>query len=177
MSSSGAGGAVAMEVDDDDDERTPSQAHHTMDEMRDDQDPSFCDTFTSTSNMLYFAAKRNDVASIRQLIASNIPVNERNCHGVTALYISAHYGNVEAVKTLLELGADVTIPKTDGATCMYSACKHGHLDVVKTLVAYGADLSLSKKPNGMSPLHIAAQNGHADVCYFLLRTLNADPTR
>ena len=47
----------------------------------------------------------------------------------------------------------------NGFTPLISAACMGHLEVVRCLLEHGADKDKAKK-NGVSPLWVAAQNGH-----------------
>ncbi|MDT4897463.1 MAG: ankyrin repeat protein 50 [Acidobacteriota bacterium] len=53
------------------------------------------------------AAKKGDVASIRQLLQAGVGVNTADAKGMTAIAWAAYVGNVEAIKLLLDAGADV----------------------------------------------------------------------
>lgn len=53
----------------------------------------------------------------------------------------------------------------DGA--LFSASARGDLDLVKELVSLGADVN-ALSPNGFTPLHRAAQNGHHEIVKILL---------
>ena len=50
---------------------------------------------------LLFAAARNDITGIRQLIAKGVPVHAGNFDSRTALHLAAAEGNLETVKLLI----------------------------------------------------------------------------
>jgi ankyrin repeat protein len=61
-----------------------------------------------------------------------------------------------------------------GSTPMFFAAQDNRLDVVTLLVAAGADVNMACDNGGGTPLHVAAEYGHAGVVSVLLETAGAD---
>jgi ankyrin repeat protein len=110
------------------------------------------DQFGRTRLML--AAARNDLATVKALLAKGADVNATNADGYTALMYTASYGNSAMVRFLLDEGANVNARDKSGLTALMEAAKQ-ELDAgdvmadypgtVKALLEKGADVSLRDK--------------------------------
>jgi len=114
----------------------------------------------------FFAAiKRDDPATIVQLLQRGFDPDTRSPDGQHGLYLALREGSLKAADALIDW------PKTnvearnaqDESPLMMAALK-GHTRQVKKLVARDADIN---KP-GWAPLHYAATGGHLEIMEFLL---------
>ena len=126
----------------------------------------------------------------------NVIVDERN--EMSSLHYSAKRGALEASMLLLEAGADRDAVDRFGETPLHIACLFGHASTVDILLKAGADTNLSRPllmvsqkgymdclrllvvaravvdnrytvgDQKLSPLMVAAMNGHRDVVRLLL---------
>ena len=102
----------------------------------------------------------------------------------STLRIAAEWGNAAIVETLLRLGAALGgTGGTQHGTALMAAAKYGHLAVVKVLItaaqARGADYLAARLEDcpaesgssfqGLSPLLIAAEHGHFEICKLLIQ--------
>ena len=86
-----------------------------------------------------------------------------------SLIQAAHLGEQDAVAKALKAGADINsrCGEDNDVTALAEATLYNRATVVQQLLENGADPELSNV-FGLSPLHIAAQSGHAEVVRLLL---------
>lgn len=101
----------------------------------------------------WLAAKANDVAAMKVLLAGGANPSIPNARGVTALQVAAGFGlepqvtnfapnaRLTAIKYLVEeCGADVNAKDTQGYTPLHGAGLTANHDVILYLIAMGADV-------------------------------------
>lgn len=148
---------------------------------------------------LYWAARRNNVAVVAELLAAGADLTIRyaegdlsplehgadanavGAEGRTALYWSVYAGKAKAVDLLAEAGADVNARNSAGE---FVGCAPLHLalhwcerDAARALLRNGADVN-ARDGDGKTPLHYAAERaryGMVRVVDLLLR-MGADET-
>lgn len=98
------------------------------------------------------------------------------CNSLTTpLYFAVLNNNRDYFRYLVEAGADVDIPDFLDRTPLAVAVRDGNLALAESLITAGADPSWKDKHLGRSLLHLAAIEGHADVCGLLIQAgLKAD---
>ena len=75
------------------------------------------------NNLLHYAAKFNDVATMKQLLqAGKLKVNSKSASGFTALHLAR---SAAAVESLLNNGADAALDSSDGTAVEIAARKAG----------------------------------------------------
>lgn len=80
--------------------------------------------------------------------------------GLCALDFAAWSGNVDVMKTLLGEGADVNARGGKGRGVLHSAAENNRAGVIQFLTRE-ADVQVDwKDDNGITPLHVAAKEGH-----------------
>ena len=109
-----------------------------------------------------------DIAQVRALLDSGVPVDIKNYNGQTALMYACLHRNPEMVKLLLEHGADTEITwRSGGATALRLAVgpqirKKPDPAIVKMLLDHGADLN-KVDSRGRSMVHAAVTGADEDV--------------
>ena len=125
------------------------------------------------NNALRLAAAHDSLAPLAvRLIAGGGEIDP--CDGYTPLCIACEHGNVAMVERLIAAGSLVNNASFDGATPLYLAGQNNRLDVVKLLIAAGADVNTADVDEGCTPLHVAAEHGHAGVVSVLVETAGVD---
>jgi uncharacterized protein len=119
------------------------------------------------------AVKADDIASVRQILATGADTDVRDAEGSTVLMLAAHAGNLPMVKLLLESGADVNACDERGwaplAKAVYNPeLKRGFADVAQALIDAGANIEAAIG-YGVRPLMLAAGYGETAVVEALLK--------
>jgi len=114
---------------------------------------------------LHVAAGEGLVANVAVLLKHGADVNARDAEGRTPLQDALRGKHAECSARLVELRADVG--KFDAASTMCAAAAQGDVDEMMRLVNNNCSVNV-RDGNGRSALHLAASNGHSNVCHFLL---------
>ncbi|XP_039619685.1 transient receptor potential cation channel subfamily V member 6-like isoform X2 [Polypterus senegalus] len=97
-------------------------------------------------NLLFLAAQKNDVASIKKLMkCPTIDIFEKGTLGETALHIAALFNNVEAAVALIEVAPDlinepIVSDFYKGETALHIAVLNENMSLVQELIHRGADV-------------------------------------
>ncbi|XP_071818880.1 transient receptor potential cation channel subfamily A member 1 homolog isoform X3 [Apostichopus japonicus] len=113
---------------------------------------------------LLIAASEGHTASIEVLLRFNANINATDKHEKTAIFWAAEERQIDALKVLLDhKGAKELIDKSDryDSTALHVASEKGFLAIIKLLLESGADVD-AKNEDELTPLHMAAQNGHVN---------------
>ena len=119
------------------------------------------------STPLHWAAYRDDLAKVDQLIRAGANVNAANDIGVTPLWSASLNGNAAIVKRLLDAGARPDAALLAGETPLMAASRAGKTAAVEALLAKGANPN-ARGPRGQTALMWAVAQQHADVVKLLL---------
>lgn len=123
------------------------------------------------SALFYHVCMNNEGICMEMLSDDVVDVEKgSDVESMSPLYAAVELGRLSLVKLLLRKGANVKFMLNGETSLIYIACKQGHLQILKELVSAVNErsfISISKK-NGMTPLHVAAQNGNISVCEYLL---------
>lgn len=83
---------------------------------------------------LHVAARDNDIAEAKRLLALRIDANGRDSSRRTPLHLAAEHGRAEVAELLLSHGARVRATTNDGETPLHFAAAQGSLPVVELLL-------------------------------------------
>jgi len=120
---------------------------------------------------LHHAAGTGSVELINLLLSKGVPVDAPSDAGPPLIWASGN-DRPTAVKTLLDHGADPNAETDDNVTALISAVAASSLESVELLVKRGAKVNVNA--GGVTPLHIAADNGNEKMISCLLEA-GADP--
>ena len=113
------------------------------------------------------AARNQDPARVRALLARNADVNARSEDGSTALLWAAHWNDVATADLLIGAHADANIANDFGMTPLSRACTNGSVALVERLLKAGAN-SNTRIATGETPLMTCASTGNVDAVRLLI---------
>jgi uncharacterized protein len=113
------------------------------------------------------AAKHQNKAAVRTLVAEHVDVNGPEADGATALQWAAHWDDLETADLLIHAGANVNAANELGVTPLALACENGSAPMVGKLLQAGANANLAPL-NGETPLMTCARAGSVDAVKALL---------
>ncbi|WP_284985174.1 ankyrin repeat domain-containing protein [Arthrobacter sp. fls2-241-R2A-172] len=90
-----------------------------------------------TDRLLILAAKANDPAKVKELIAAGGNVNAKDGIQDSAFLYAGAEGFNEVLRLTLAAGADVRSINRYGGTALIPASEHGHTETVRILIAAG----------------------------------------
>ncbi|AQK55927.1 E3 ubiquitin-protein ligase XBAT32 [Zea mays] len=155
-------------------------------------------TFGGRNSPLHYAAAQGHHEIVSLLLESGVEINLRNYRGQTALMQACQYGHWEVVQTLILFNANVhRTDYLNGGTALHFAALHGHARCLRLVLAdyvpsvpnfctlvnhksseedstadFDHDALVKmvnqKADGGLTPLHMAALNGHVECVQLLL---------
>lgn len=117
-----------------------------------------CKLYKVELSGVYLAAHKNDVDQIKALLAENVPIDEKDKHGMTPLHYAAMEGSAEAIQVLLAGGADPNMKLGFDRTALMLAAATDSTESVEHLLAAGADPNTKDKAENTALL-VAARFG------------------
>ena len=113
------------------------------------------------------AAKQNNKAELKALLAKKTDPNAADADGSTALLWTAYHDDVESAGALIRAGAKPNAATDLGVTPLWQASENGNSAMVKLLLGAGADPNLALL-SGETPLMVASRSGYPDAAEQLL---------
>lgn len=126
----------------------------------------------SRGTALHYAAFAESRGVVQTLLNNGANVSAQGPGGLTALHIAVIDGNEDMVELLLKAGANVNAKAHNGgASALHIAVSLDptNIEILRLLLDQGADVDIrGDKPQGETPLHIAAQHGKLAAAAFLV---------
>ena len=123
---------------------------------------------------LHYFAKMGSYELVKAAAGMGIDVNLQTNNGENCLHIAADNGHLSLSRTLINKhNIDLRLPNNQGWTAFHYFAKNGSYELVKAVVDMGIDINL-KTNNAQNCLHIAAENGHLNLCRKLISKHNID---
>ncbi|CAG8641711.1 2684_t:CDS:2, partial [Acaulospora colombiana] len=125
---------------------------------------------------IFNAIMQNNVGLVRATLSrTHYDLNNlRNRDGKTPLMVASSENCPDVVRYLCGIDTvNLSLQDNEGETALYQAAEAGNTEVVEILIRSNANVEIGNKKN-VTPLVIAAYNGHADVCRTLIDVGYAD---
>lgn len=104
---------------------------------------------------LLWAAELGDVAKIRDLLAANVDVSNRDQFGSNALHLAVRNRHIDCIQPLVNGGIDINSRElATNNTALHLAAIFGRTAIIEKLLELGADVSLTETL-GLTALHMA----------------------
>ena len=117
---------------------------------------------------LFYSSLNGDLEGVVDALAQGGRVAMRNFEGATPLLAAAQNGHTDICGLLLAHGSDVNEIEPDTKnTALHKAALRGHVALVEALLSWGATVD-PQSHQGATPLLVAVQGGHTDICGLLL---------
>lgn len=135
-----------------------------------DKDPALANAQCSDGvPVLYRAASKGDVDTVKLLLERGADVSARARDGWTPIFGAARSGSVPTVEALIAAGADVNARNDVGDTPLHYAAEWGQSDTAAFLCAHGARTD-AKEQYGRTPAQVAQDRGFYDLARTLRST-------
>src|SRR5689334_7438014 len=113
------------------------------------------------------AARQNDAAQVRSLLANDGNPNQIDDEGRAGLHYAAMNGNLTIIALLIKASAKHDAKDKLGNTPLHLAADRNQVEAAKLLLDIGSPVDAENK-NGMTPLMMAANRGNIEVVVALL---------
>jgi len=124
--------------------------------------------------MVWFAASRiaeairqDRMDELQKLLGKGADPDAREEYGHMPLELAVMRGNLPAALLLIDAGASYAIAYGD-STLLHTAAERGDVPMAELLLEKFPDFAEEKDRAGNTPLHLAAQAGHAEMVTFLI---------
>ncbi|XP_053396874.1 transient receptor potential cation channel subfamily A member 1-like isoform X2 [Mercenaria mercenaria] len=141
-------------------------------------------TCKGKKTVLHLAAAEGWTDIVAQLLKSwKGLVSLTDIDGRTALHDAVIHNQKKVVEILIQAGASVNALDTDNSTPISFAAEQGLVKCTRLLLSNDAHINLEgiekeeTRKNMMTPVQVAAVNGHSEVVHILVTEKNADLTR
>ena len=118
--------------------------------------------------VVFRSAQTGDLATMTGLLDHGFDIDIRDETGQTPLITATLAGQDDIARLLIDNNADVMARTGNGMTALHAAAYVGDLAIAEMLIAHGAAVNDQANVAGITPLHAAAEEDHADVAAELL---------
>lgn len=97
-------------------------------------------------------------------------LNEKDSTGCSPLHYASREGHIRSLENLIRLGACINLKNNNNESPLHFAARYGRYNTVRQLLdsEKGSFIINESDGGGLTPLHIASQQGHSRVVQLLL---------
>lgn len=121
------------------------------------------------------AAFNGDLTALERLASQGADLEAPYLKGLLPIHVAAMKGHGEVVDFLARAKVDLDRPDVKGGTAVVHAIRSGDAVIVEQLLGLGARADVAFRAtaddeefDGMTPLILAAEEGHAEICKLLI---------
>ncbi|CAG9864669.1 unnamed protein product [Phyllotreta striolata] len=114
-----------------------------------------------------FASEVSEAKSKESLLQL---LNEKDINGCSPLHYASREGHIRSLENLIQLGACINLKNNNNESPLHFAARYGRYNTAKQLLdsEKGTFIINESDGGGLTPLHIASQQGHTRVVQLLL---------
>lgn len=112
---------------------------------------------------VHYAAREGHVQATEALLAHKASVDRQDVLGASPLVSAVAGGHVGVVRVLCAAGADLELRTSTGKTALLVALGSCDVEMALALLEAGARTDQRSHPHGLTPLHMAAQDGQEEM--------------
>ena len=117
---------------------------------------------------VHYSARYGSYELLRYFAEMGVDIYLKNKNGSNCLHIAAMYGHLNLCKLLTDKhNFDIHMAADDGWTAVHHSARYGSYELFRYFAEMGVDIYLKSK-NGSNCLHIAAMDGHLNLCKLLI---------
>ena len=123
---------------------------------------------------LHFSARNGSYELVKFFVGMGLDIKLETTGGKNCLHIAAHYGHLNLCRLLVDKHKfDIHNADSNGWTALHFSASYGNYELVTFFIDMGMNIHL-KANDGKNCLHIAALNGHWNLCNTLVDKYNFD---
>ncbi|OHT03306.1 hypothetical protein TRFO_29350 [Tritrichomonas foetus] len=122
--------------------------------------------------LLHWAVINNDTKMVEHLIENcngRVDIDSRDRHFQTPFIVALNNGHINLAKYLYNKGADINAKSEDDWTALHYAAKKNNIEALNFLTSLKHIEINALAEYGLSPLYLAAFNGHLEVAKHLVQ--------
>ena len=123
----------------------------------------------TTESIIHQAGRSGDIVLLAKVITFYDDKNITNKNGQTCMHLATEGNHALFVSKALKLGVSQRIRDSRGELPIHYACTQGLLEIAEILLNHDSDIVYEKSNTGSTPLHLATQKQHPQICILLLR--------
>ena len=120
-------------------------------------------------SIIHQAGRSGDIVLLAKVITFYDDKNITNKNGQTCMHLATEGNHALFVTQALKLGVSQRKRDSRGELPIHYACTQGLLEIAEILLNHDSDIVYEKSNTGSTPLHLATQKQHPQICILLVR--------